>query len=491
MIYPKPSSTQPSPASLQNHMRESLSLTISAYPHWCGHLKRVESLDGSVPPGADHFQPHAKRYNRLYTHFGTADDPGVEFQWAKSSVTFESLYPARRTEKLPLWERTHSKIESFTSQTSLASPWKPGLKTEEGLLLPLLAIRVTQLACGGLVCSATAVHAMADIGTLLALLKDWASVSQACLRGEATPLSVRTYDSQDIDCKAAGDINTCDPDLAVLQHAKSLPRHRYDVWASSAGCGWDITIPPSVDTEKLEPVGEMVPWEELDCSIPLSTYTIHFSKDQIDTLYARARNPTSGNIRLSQHDVLLAHIWSRIATARGQADNEETIYCDVVFNLRAPLGLTTILGCPFAMMYIGLPAKLVATHDQLATIAESIRKTVTCVKDPESIAANLHSVAYDSSPQRVAEYFVGRRHCVVTTWARFGIYDVDFGLGTSCAYVEPIIPYCDGLLVIKEAPSEEISQERMSHWTAHGVDVTVSLLPHDMKGLLLDPQLLP
>ncbi|KAH8175229.1 transferase family protein [Sarocladium implicatum] len=494
LAYPGTPSHESNFDKLQHALYESLYRTTQAYPHWVGRIKSVDNLDGLVPLGAEHLPPHARRFGRLYIHYGTQDDPGVEFQWAKSSATLEALHPPARMVQQPLWDRSDGDFEPFASPTPIANPLEPHSRTDDGLLLPLLSIRITQLACGGLVIAAKSSHVVADMGTLSTFLKDWASLCRAQLSGDIKSLPLRLYDSNIVDSRAAGDINAPSPGPKILQRARVLPRHRYDMWASASGCPWEIKIPPAFDNDRLKPVGKVVPWDEMDTTAKVSTYVIHFTKQQVKLLWSEASKLVSiKDVRLSQHDVLLAHVWSRMASAREQAGENDMIYCDVVFSLRAALDLgPRSLGCPIGMMNVELPRSLVADPGQMTTVAKAIRKTLLCVRDVENISANLHDIAYATSPSRIAEYFTGRRHVVLTTWAHFGVYDIDFGLGT-CAYVEPILPDCDGMLAIKGAPRVPSSERRglSSHWAADGVDVTISLMPDVMKRFLSDPLLLP
>jgi hypothetical protein len=81
----------------------------------------------------------------------------------------------------------------------------------------------------------------------------------------------------------------------------------------------------------------------------------------------------------------------------------------------------------------------------------------------------------------------------VTTWARAGIYDVDFGLGSRIRYADGVVPNFDGNILIKEAPpsSGEILSGSRPSWTDSGVDISVHICAEDMERLLKDPLLLP
>jgi hypothetical protein len=82
----------------------------------------------------------------------------------------------------------------------------------------------------------------------------------------------------------------------------------------------------------------------------------------------------------------------------------------------------------------------------------------------------------------------------VTTWARAGIYDVDFGLGSRVRYADGVVPCLDGcILIIDGPPTRHASQSKTTArgWTDNGVDITFPLRCEDMQRLLRDPLLLP
>lgn len=82
---------------------------------------------------------------------------------------------------------------------------------------------------------------------------------------------------------------------------------------------------------------------------------------------------------------------------------------------------------------------------------------------------------------------------MVTTWARAGLYDVDFGLGSRIRYADGVVPCVDGCILIVDAPPVEPTDfmDAAQGWTRNGVDVTLPLRCEDMERLLRDPLLLP
>jgi hypothetical protein len=466
------------------HLRESLARTLPFYPQWGSHLKAVKSTDGTVPPEARSFPPHARRFGRLYAHYGTDNDPGVEFVHAKCDATLDSLYPADKTSKQPFWKCDSSVFERLIAPVTIAQPLKNLLEDKNGQLLPLLAIQITQLSCGGFALALNGAHPLADATTLLAFVKHWANESRQGL-GNTIPGSKPVFNPALIDNQAAGDINADESDLDIIQRARSLPMHRFDWWHPDSTPPWPFSIPSPFDKQDLEPVGKPMPWAEWNFAEPVSNYVVHWSQKQVTCLWKRVNENYSQKV--SQHDAILSHIWSCIARARSLENNTDPIHCDLVYGVRSSFQLKEdFLGSPVVMMNIELPACDVANPANITQVADHVRSTLKTISDPSNMAAHLHSLAFEMSPQRIWQAFLGRRHILVTTWARAGIYDVDFGFGSVCRYAEGVVPEMDGNVLIKEA-----SGPLGKYWTDNGVDVSIHIRTKDMERLIRDPLLFP
>lgn len=234
---------------------------------------------------------------------------------------------------------------------------------------------------------------------------------------------------------------------------------------------------------------------------PVSTYIIRFDRAQIDVLWKEATESAEGanGIRISKHDAILAHIWSCIMRARQLEQDPNPAHCDLVLGVRPALQLSdAFMGSPIIMVNIEMAGSDVAAKvsgpepgDVEGKIARRIRETLIETSDSTNLAAHLHSVAYEKSPQRLWQAFLGRRHILVTTWARAGIYDVDFGFGSGIRYADAVLPAMDGGVLIKEGPSSSAISSLAHSWTDNGVDVTIHLRTEDMERLVLDPRLLP
>ncbi|VUC34541.1 unnamed protein product [Clonostachys rosea] len=511
--------------SLRNHLKQALSATLDAYPQWCGHLKIVGTTDGKLENAAEHFPPHARRFGRVYAHYGTEDDPGVEFISCKSPATLDMVYPESRTAKQPIWDRQDVSFSAFIPQTKIASPSSsPRSPGQDGLLEPLLAIQLTELACGGFVVAAKIAHPLADITSLVQLIKDWSRVSSARLAASPEPILNPLFDPALLDSHAAGDINADQPDNNLVEQTRELPLHRYDWWASSEGAPWPRETPSvflenSADGRSLPPAGKVMPWPEWDIKEHVSHYTIHLTHDQTEYLWRQSSgtsdrsSPSSSPPppRISRHDAVLAHIWSCITRARKFQDDTGPVYCDLTYGLRPILKLgEAFLGSPIIIANTELSGAVVSASSapdakgevamRLAPLARAIRETLDTMSQMQAVAAHLHTLAYEKSPQRIWQAFLGRRHILVTTWARAGLYDVDFGLGSRVAYADGVIPELDGDVLIKEAPpswqadSSSVPGTTTAagrSWTRHGVDVSINICDGDMARLIRDPLLLP
>ncbi|KAJ5273161.1 transferase family protein [Penicillium angulare] len=491
--------------NLFNHFRQSLQITLNAYPQWTGHLKSIHSVDpADVRSEAAHFEPHARRYGRVYAHYGTSSDPGVEFVTAESPFTLETLSPASRTTEHPIYDRQEISLKDFVPSVVAVNAVREKDPSTPGLLPPIMAVQVTQLACGGFALSVKVGHPLADITSVVTFVKDWASISRWILSGskQPTPILDPVFEPDQLDSMAAGDINAETPDPAILKQVASLPLNRYDWWISTAECPWRPLIPPEYRDKEIQPIGDSMPWSEWDSVSPVSHYLIHLTHAQVESLWKDAVKGSpheSGAIRISRHDAILAHMMSCIARARNQNEDTGPLHCDLTIGLRPALHLeTNFIGSPsmivnVEMSGVQLASSKIPAQERIRTIAHNIRKTIDQMTRPAVVGAHLHKLSYETSPQRIWQAFLGSRHLLVTSWARAGIYDIDFGLSASpiIRFAEGVVADLDGCAVIKEAPPGKDNGDLGGSWTDHGVDVSLHLRAEDMERLIEDPLLLP
>ncbi|EQB55583.1 transferase [Colletotrichum gloeosporioides Cg-14] len=468
------------------HLRQTLSTALSSYPQWAGQLKSITVVDdASVPAEAKGFPAHARRFGRVYTHFGASADVGVEFISALSLRTRSTQPGASRRNRFGIAKTILSALQ----------PNEPIAMT--GLRKPITAVQCTTFSDDGFVLAVKTAHPLADIAGLIRFVKDWASVSRAVAKGLEAPVPAPVFEPARLDNLAAGNINAEEPDPAIIRRTERLPLHRYDWWAAPGK-------PPTPFLDAPRPVstaGKPMPWAEWDLKAPVSDYTIHLNTRQVDFLWKEATKGTGGDgPRISKHDGVLAHVWSCIMRARQLDKDDGPVHCDLVLGVRSAFKLSAdFMGSPIIMMNVELPGSEVCYQqpsnatEAIGAIAGKVRDTISKISSPANLADHLHSAAYEKSPQRIWQAFLGRRHILVTTWARAGLYDVGFGLGSSIRYADGVVPNLDGNILIKEAPpssGEFLSGSRPS-WTDSGVDVSVHICTEDMERLLEDSLLLP
>lgn len=478
---------------LERHLSDALSTTLDAYPHFAGQLVAIKSLDGSGSPETNQFPSHARRFGRIYAYYGTDIDPGVEFVSASSSMSMDKLHPPARMRRQPIWNPHKEILAQFLPPTTISTPLRSASEDGKSPTHPLMAIQVTTLPGGDFVIGAKVSHPLADITSLVSFLQDWASFSRAALVRAPNPTPSPVFEPCLVDGAAAGDINLSDADTAIIQHAESLPLSRYDWWLDPMSCPWGVTIPEPFRGDTVIPAGIAMPWSEWDTSAPVSNRIVHLSREEVDGLYTIACRESEHN--LSRHDAVVAHIWSCVVRARGLSRDLQLVHCALVYGVRPALQLgTEFVGPPVIMVNIELPASDVAAtrphgcvnEEILSPVANQVRSVLTRIASRVQIASHLHSIAYEKTPQRIWQGFLGTRHIMVTSWARAGVYEVDFGLG-SVLYVEGIVPDMDGTIIIKEAPclTPATSGERAG-WTDGGVDISIHLRTEVMDRLVDD-----
>ncbi|PYH91548.1 transferase family protein [Aspergillus ellipticus CBS 707.79] len=504
---------QPLPFDLVDHLRQSLRVTLAAYPQWCGRLKAITSVDGPFTAAEQQFAPHARRFGRVYVQYGTRQDPGVEFITAHTTATLEELHPSSRTTSQPLWDQGKGSPSNFGAATQLAHPLKPPTVSDANALPPpIMAIQLTTLGCGGFALAAKIAHPLADASSLVRFVKDWASVSRSVLLGVATPSLTPVFEPERLDAFVAGDVNAATADESIIQRTEDLPFHRYDWWNPCLGYPQAASVPEAFQGQEIPPAGKPIPWSEWDTSAPVSHYVLHLSHDQVEAIWQQAsdsdthlsRTRIRAQTRLSRHDAVLAHIWASINRARRLQNDGGPVHCDLTYGFRPAFQLDdAFMGNANVMVNVEMTGAEVTTTVEadgrptavLPPIAQRIRQTLTRVRDPTLLAAHLHRLAYETSPQRIWQGFLGDRHIMVTTWARAGLYEVDFGLGPlpTARYADGLLANLDGLLLIKEAPPgrrSEVDGQSPPIWTEYGVDVQLHLRTEVMDRLIQDPALL-
>jgi len=196
---------------------------------------------------------------------------------------------------------------------------------------------------------------------------------------------------------------------------------------------------------------------------------------------------SSPNSRISKHDAIIAHVWSCINRARStNLDPYATVYLDQTLGIRQRLSPPlpdNFLGSPIVLAAIKSTPFRLTESTSLPVIADQIRNTLKLF-DSQALAAHLHDAAFEPSPQRLWQAFLGKKHVLLTTWIHLGVWDIRFGGLGKLRCVQPVMPVMDGLVEIMEAGGDE-----KGHWTRNGVDVSIYLEAEAMKRLELDERI--
>ncbi|KUJ15894.1 uncharacterized protein LY89DRAFT_98212 [Mollisia scopiformis] len=457
--------SNPEHALSASHLQASLSKTLNSYRPWCGRL----SYTTPTPSGK-----HTERYQRIWVTYNTTTDIGIQFVTATTHRQLLDFIPraSQRIFTMKAWDALDIPSKQLFPETQLA--------ISEDKDAPNVIIQFTTFACGSTAIAIEITHCLSDAVCLAQFAKYWSLISRSMFEGSPIPTISPIFDPQLLDSFAAGDIDNSIPDPDIQNRARALPQHRYD-WYKQTSMPTDV--PADLDpTWELSP-SDPIPWEQWDTQAPCSQRVLHFSAAEIQHIYELATKDSKAKI--SKHDVLLAHVWTRINVAR-QLPEGTKAYLDMTFGLRAranPPLPDTFLGSPITHAAILLPSKFSSETPLLGQVATTIRETLAKFGTQE-IADLLHDNAFEVAPQRLWRACLGREHVLLTTWVHSGVHDVDFG-GAELRYVEAAMPACDGLVVVMEAPGK---RER-KHWSEGGVDVTVFLESGAMERLLVDGKL--
>lgn len=472
--------TDPESALSSSHLQVALSKTLHAYPQWCGRLSYTTYKANSG---------HNKRYRRVRVTYNAPTDLGVTFVTATSPKVLSEILPdpSARSSGLKAWDGSKLCYNSGLYPTATLALSNDRTPPDA----PNVTIQLTSFACGSNAVAISVTHALADAQSVSQFAKDFASVSRAMINSEPLPNLFPVFDPQRVDAFAVGNIDAETPDPALQEKARKLPLHRYDNYLHVPGQLWPVHNPPGLDTVshlQRSPM-EPLPWHTYDTKAPVSYRILHYSPSEIQHIYTRATAAPDAP-KLSQHDALLAHVWTRIINARNLEPGTR-VYLDMSVGLRQriePPLPDNFLGSPIINAAVPTTTPPSGTPISLPQVASSIRNTLQAFT-LEMIAAQLHDLAFEVSPQQIWRCFLGSQHTLVTSCVRLGMEEVDFvgGKGGRIRFVWPISPPLDGLVVVTEAGGEK--GDAGAHWTRNGVDFNVYLEEGTMGRLLLDKDL--
>ncbi|PSR85803.1 transferase [Coniella lustricola] len=484
--------------ALANNLENSLRLTLDNFRLFAGSLSwaPVDTRNASCP-----------KYGRPVITWDAATDPGVEFVRAAFNAELSSLVPSESERKTSekVWLATEFPQDDLLPKCELA--FVPHLFRFEGL--PVASVQVTRFTCGGWALGVKFTHCLSDAITLINFVKAWAEQSRIVMRrtrGTSSPSfesgntkstlllsqsETPVFDPSLLERHACISNDTEKPDCNRIALARSLPLHRFDWWAKDAPGypSWatadsDATKPSDAELSKIElSPSTPPPWPSWDASKPVICVQIRFTAAEVARLkkIAQAAQVETGAVRIvSRLDALLAHLWTQINRARGLHASDETVYLLLTLGLRKrvnpPLS-DGFVGSPILIAHVDGSGKEISADDQnsnsnLGDIVRRMRNTMAQFT-PQAVGAYMYDAAHEVCPQRLWQAFVGSRFVLVTSWARAGAYDVDFGEDQGRPrYVHARMPRMDGTLQV------------MDIGDSGDFDVSLALAEEDMRRLL-------
>ncbi|KAK2733088.1 hypothetical protein FQN55_003758 [Onygenales sp. PD_40] len=436
-----------------NNLQSSFITTLNDFPQWAGQLQWALVRQGG---------PHTHRFNRPMIVHGSNQDPGVEWRVVRhQEISVQSLAPtaAERALGSGIWAG-----DGFNQGILLSDTLLPlhNLRDFEGL--PAMQVQVNLFNDGGYGVSIRMAHPLADAQSLMTFVHRWAGLSRKMFKLDNRDTLLHLpdppiFDPARLDSCAAGNIDDPSPDPSLLSQARKLPLHRYDWWKTD-DLGYPEFLIPTTENSKPPPSqlanveltpSASAPWTTWDLARPVRYTRLHFTGAQITSIKELALRDSS-RPDISRLDALLAHIWILINRARGHASSTEDVYLNITLGARprvSPALPDSFIGSPLFMTHIRQPGAALCIAS-IGKIATQVRETMTLFT-PETIGAMLHDAAYEVSPQRLWQAFLGRRHTLTTSWLRLGTEKVDFvGEGRRPRYVHAVMPKMDGVMQVMD-----------------------------------------
>ncbi|KAI0846174.1 transferase family protein [Daldinia vernicosa] len=467
--------------TLFERLEKALRQTLDDYPHFAGQLRWAseELVKEDV---------NSRHIGRPVVVYGSPGDPGVELTIVEGSRELSAVVPSQdeRLAAKQVWNATDFPQNDLLAKTKLAFS---SLSEFEGL--PGVAIQLTSFKCGGFAIGIKLAHCLSDAMCLMQFAHGWAAQSRYLFGGDKSDGEKRLaplFDPSQLDQRAG--LTPTGPDPEKVRIARALPMHRYDWWAKDAP-GYPPwaeastlgTRPPPEELARSElSPSSFPPWPTWDMASPVEHVQIRFTAETIVAMKKAAERslpePLRG-YRVSRLDAALAHIWILINRARRLERSQEQVYIDITLGVRnrvdPPLP-DAFVGSPILLGYVAKPGSEVSTAT-IGSIAGSIRQTMSLFT-PDAVSAYIHDAAYEVSPQRLWQAFLGSQHTLVTSWVRAQAYEVDFCATHKLArYVQGVMPRMDGLVQVMDIAD------------TGDFDISVCLEEETMQRFLQDPML--
>ncbi|CAG7989971.1 unnamed protein product [Penicillium salamii] len=440
-------------SGLLDHLRSSLIATLSSFPQWSGQLQWAPVGEGN----------HTNRFNRPILTYGHDSDPGVEWTVIEHPIRTNAIAPtAKERASSTAGSRHGTWMGDAFDESLFVSPNQLALSNlHDYASRPGVQVQITLLD-GGYAVGVKVAHCLADAQTLMIFMHLWSTKSQESFgdEHESSPMGEPIFNPQLLDSCAGGDIDGSSCDQALSCTARSLPLHRYSWW-DIADEGYPKACIPT--TENSKPPGDQLehlqvspsepaPWLSWDFSRPASYAQLHFTGEELAHIKTLALADPDSRADISRLDALLAYLWTFITRSRGYEEYSKQVYLDLTIGARArvsPALPDSFVGSPLLITHVGAPGSSVC-RETLGKKASQIRQTMQRFT-PEAMGAILHDAAFEVSPQRLWQAFMGTEHTIVTSWLRLRLHDVNFMRGSQLRYAHAIMPKLDGCAQIMDS----------------------------------------
>lgn len=530
MFFSSPSANELTTRSLlPNKLKASLSACLNSYPRFGGYLHFID-------PANSWCLPYQRRYGRLAVTYGSSDEtktPGIQFVEATTATPLASILHSSKSHPSGLRTSLLPDPIAFFPPTSSHPIACNDLKPSDPKA-PATIIQHTTYPCGCISLAVKIAHPLADTQTLFTFIQAWAAKHQSMFGSNPgqtqIPPPPSHLSAHQLDTAAEGDLNSpAGPEPNLVSISRSLPVTRFSWWKKSphGDCPWSsyaAKIPEELQPWKNDD-GDPLPWLEWDVSKKVEFRAIHFSPEEVERVFhdaiAKGHKDQSA---VTHHTALVAYAWQLIARARDalqwrhSCSTTATSPTDSsapphdtnkksegnsslpLSHLHLTLGLRPRLSPPLPASFLGSPIFTSTTTTPVSNLlsASSLPSTALLIQNStaqfrsEKLGALLHDLAYEPCLWRLWHCFLGSNRVLLSSWVRSGVWDVDFSgreneggqKGEQMVGVLPLMPSCDGLLVVVESSG---TQKREKHdrkekrkaekgkWWEDGVDVACFL----------------
>lgn len=433
---------------------------LDAYPFLAGKLIFASELGDDKPADAP---AYTLRHLRTWIKWGAESDPGVSFAVVRRNDSMADHLPrpvqAGVTDLAPL-------------HGNALTPPNKGLLADRNI--PCALAQVTHFNDGSAV-SLSVSHMLADASAIGVMLTDWAAIHRSLASGQLEVPS-RPFHYLEVDGQAAGDLNTDAEDPALTEIESKQAMFRYDAWASGTPVPEHLR---ELDERQGKPRGDVLPPNCFVFAEKMAYHAVHFSAADIERIHERV-SAQAGEF-VSVHDALAAHLWRVMTRARQQTGTLAlNMACDARRRFPRPLPPTTPGVYNTCLGFLGEADTLLGEGGD-AWAAKRLRKAIGSIQ-PDTVAAFLHRRAHDLDPLRERICPCHPENTIMTTWARAGLEEVDFGVGKP-AYTHFHVQAFPGYVCIMRECGEG------EKWYEPGLHADLWLEEDAMQRFLADPEL--